>query len=226
VTESNIEAILISETHWDRAWYQTFQQFRLRLVKLVDNLLNIIETNPRFTHFTFDGQTVVLEDYLEVKPEERDRLTKHIQDGRILIGPWYVLPDVFLVSGESLIRNLLMGKSVADEFGPIMNPDPFGHVSQIPQLLTQFRCDSVIFARGGGDEINELGSEFIWEGGGSSEVLAHWLPLSYGNAAKLPQDVDDAASVLEDVVSKLHLNPSSMFRMSLMRTIRRMMETS
>ncbi|MHA2058873.1 MAG: glycoside hydrolase family 38 N-terminal domain-containing protein, partial [Candidatus Thorarchaeota archaeon] len=208
MTESNIEAILISETHWDRAWYQTFQQFRLRLVKLVDNLLNIIETNPRFTHFTFDGQTVVLEDYLEVKPEERDRLTKHIQDGRILIGPWYVLPDVFLVSGESLIRNLLMGKSVADEFGPIMNvgyiPDPFGHVSQIPQLLTQFRCDSVIFARGGGDEINELGSEFIWEGGGSSEVLAHWLPLSYGNAAKLPQDVDDAASVLEDVVSKLH----------------------
>jgi alpha-mannosidase len=207
VTNDKIEAILISETHWDRAWYRTFQQFRMRLVKLVDNLLNIIDTDPRFTHFTFDGQTIVLEDYLEVKPENRERLTKHIKDGRILIGPWYVLPDVYLVSGEALIRNLLMGKSIADDFGPIMNvgyiPDPFGHVSQIPQILTQFRCDSVIFARGGGNEIDELGSEFIWEGGGDSEVLAHWLPLSYGNAAKLPRDVDDAVSVLEDVVNKL-----------------------
>ncbi|MGY5855494.1 MAG: glycoside hydrolase family 38 C-terminal domain-containing protein [Candidatus Thorarchaeota archaeon] len=207
MTDNKTDAILISETHWDRAWYQTFQQFRLRLVKLVDNLLNIIETDPRFTHFTFDGQTIVLEDYLEVKPEDRERLTKHIQDGRILIGPWYVLPDVYLVSGEALIRNLLMGKTIADEFGPIMNvgyiPDPFGHVSQIPQILTQFRCDSVIFARGGGDEIDDLGSEFIWEAGGGSEVLAHWLPLSYGNAAKLPPDVDDAVSVLEDVVHKL-----------------------
>jgi alpha-mannosidase len=207
MTNQKTDAILISETHWDRAWYQTFQQFRLRLVKLVDNLLNILETDPRFSHFTFDGQTVVLEDYLEVKPESRERISKLIQDGRILIGPWYVLPDLFLVSGEALIRNLLMGKRVAEEFGPIMNvgytPDPFGHVSQIPQILTQFRCDSMIFARGGGDEIDELGSEFIWEAGGDTEILAHWLPLSYGNAAKLPTDVDDAVSVLEDVVKEL-----------------------
>ncbi len=207
MTTMNDNASLISETHWDRAWYQTFQQFRLRLVKLVDNLLNIIDTDPRFTHFTFDGQTVVLEDYLEIKPEDREQLTQYIQAGRILIGPWYVLPDVYLVSGEALIRNLLMGKSVASEFGPIMNvgyiPDPFGHISQIPQILSQFRCDSVIFARGGGDEIDELGSEFIWEAGGGSEVLAHWLPLSYGNSAKLPSDIDDAVSVLEDVVRKL-----------------------
>ncbi|MFW9964546.1 MAG: alpha-mannosidase [Candidatus Sifarchaeia archaeon] len=207
MTDDAYDAILISETHWDRAWYQTFQQFRLRLVKLVDNLLNLIETDPRFSHFTFDGQTVVLEDYLELKPEERQRLTQQIQNGRILIGPWYVLPDVFLVSGEALIRNLLIGKHVANEFGPIMNvgyiPDPFGHISQLPQILNQFRCDSVIFARGGGDEIDELGSEFIWEAGGGSEVLAHWLPLSYGNSAKLPVDIDDAVTVLEDVVRKL-----------------------
>jgi len=211
VKDKKTEAILVSETHWDRAWYQTFQQFRLRLIRLVDNLLDTIESNPKFTHFTFDGQTVVLEDYVEMKPEEQERLVQHIQDGRILIGPWYVLPDVFLVSGEALIRNLLIGKRVAEDYGPIMNvgyiPDPFGHVSQLPQVLTQFRCDSVIFARGGGDEIDELGSEFIWEAGGGSEVLAHWLPLSYGNAAKLPLDVDDAVSVLEEIVNKLR--PSS-----------------
>ena len=207
LTEQAKEAILISETHWDRAWYQTFQQFRLRLVKLVDNLLNIIETDPRFSHFTFDGQIVVLEDYLELNPRAHERLKRHIEAGRILIGPWYVLPDIFLVSGEALIRNLLMGKTLAEDFGPIMNvgytPDSFGHVSQLPQILNQFRCDSMIFARGGGDEIDELGAEFIWEAGGGSEVLTHWLPLSYGNSAKLPPDVDDAVSVLEEVVNKL-----------------------
>ncbi|MDF1540909.1 MAG: hypothetical protein P1Q69_18580, partial [Candidatus Thorarchaeota archaeon] len=205
--KDEFNAIIISETHWDRAWYQTFEQFRLRLVKLVDNLLHILQSDPDFRHYTFDGQTVVLEDYLEVKPQNREAIQKLIQDGRVDIGPWYILPDVFLVSGESLIRNLLRGRQIANEFGKCMDvgyiPDPFGHVSQLPQILSQFGYDSVVFARGTGDESEELGSEFIWEGTDGSEILAHWLPLSYGNAANLPDDVDDAVSVLEDVLSQL-----------------------
>jgi alpha-mannosidase len=202
-----INSIIISETHWDRAWYLTFQQFRLKLVKLVDKLLDILESDSAFSHFVFDGQTVVLEDYLEVKPEERARIERLVRAGRIDIGPWYVLPDVFLVSGEALIRNLLRGRRIAEAFGRNMGvgyiPDPFGHVSQLPQILSQFGYGSVIFARGTGDEADELGSEFIWEGTDGSEVLAHWLPLSYGNAANLPEDIDDAVSVLEDTLSRL-----------------------
>lgn len=205
--DDTFNAIIISETHWDRAWYQTFQQFRLRLVKLVDKLLDILETDPDFSHYTFDGQTVVLEDYLEVKPEEKDRLAKLIRNGRIDIGPWYILPDVFLVSGESLIRNFLRGKRVSKDFGRWMDvgyiPDPFGHVSQMPQILSQFSIDSIIFARGTGEESEELGSEFIWEASDGSEVLAHWLPGSYGNAANLPEDVQDAVYVLEDVIGRM-----------------------
>ena len=160
MVQEDIEAILISETHWDRAWYLPFEQFRLRLVKLVNNLLEILETDREFLYFTFDGQTVVLEDFLEVVPDKRALLQRFIQEGRILIGPWYVLPDEFLISGESMIRNLLMGRVVASEFGDVMDvgyiPDPFGHVSQVPQILTQFGIDSVIFARGTGNETDKL----------------------------------------------------------------------
>ncbi len=202
-----LEAIVISETHWDRAWYLTFQQFRLKLVKLVDNLLQLLETDPDFTHFTFDGQTVVLEDYLEVKPDKRTELEKLVREDRIGVGPWYVLPDVFLVSGEALIRNLMVGGQIARQFGKVTDvgyiPDPFGQISQLPQILSQFGYDSVIFARGTGDETDNLGSEFVWESSDGSRVLAHWLPLSYGNIAGLPDEIEDAVSTIEQVMEKL-----------------------
>ncbi len=207
MSEKKPKGIVISETHWDRAWYLTFQQFRLKLVKLTDKLLNILENDPAFTHYTFDGQTVVLEDYLEVKPENEERIRKLVKNSRIHIGPWYVLPDEFLVSGEALIRNLLIGRGIAELFGECMDvgyiPDPFGHVSQIPQILNQFNYDSVIFARGMGEEAEELGSEFIWKASDGSSIFAHWLPQSYGNIASLPEDVDDAVSVIEEMIGKL-----------------------
>ncbi|RDE13381.1 MAG: hypothetical protein C4K49_08575 [Candidatus Thorarchaeota archaeon] len=201
------EAIVISETHWDRAWYLPFQQFRLKLVRMVDNLFRILEKDPQFTHFTFDGQTVVLEDYLEVRPQERSRLEGLVHGGRIAVGPWYVLPDVFLVSGEALIRNLMVGREIAQQFGKVMDvgyiPDPFGQISQLPQVLLQFGYDSVIFERGTGDEMDGLGAEFIWESTDGSEILAHWLPEGYGNIANLPEEVDDAVTVIEQVMDKL-----------------------
>ncbi|MFW9800917.1 MAG: hypothetical protein ACFFD9_10805, partial [Candidatus Thorarchaeota archaeon] len=201
------EAILISETHWDRAWYLTFQKFRLKLVALMDQLLHVLESDPEFKNFTFDGQTVVLEDYLEMVPHQREKLRDLVIKGRIDVGPWYVLPDVFLVSGEALIRNLLLGRRIAREFGRVMDvgyiPDPFGHVSQLPMILSQFGYDSVIFARGAGNEMEELGAEFIWEASDGSEVLAHWLPMSYFNVARLPEDIQEAVNAVESVVEQL-----------------------
>ena len=97
---------IISHTHWDREWYKTFQQFRLKLVHLVDNLLTILDSDPTYLHFMLDGQTIVLEDYLQMRMANFPRLLDYIRTGRVLIGPWYILPDEFLVSGESIIRNL------------------------------------------------------------------------------------------------------------------------
>lgn len=126
------ELHVISHTHWDREWYLTFQQFRLRLVDLIDHLLEIMGRDPEYKYYTLDGQTVVLEDYLEIKPQKEGKLRKHIKQGRIFVGPWYILPDEFLVSGESTIRNLLLGHRIASRFGAVMKvgylPDPFGHI--------------------------------------------------------------------------------------------------
>ncbi|MFX1564065.1 MAG: hypothetical protein ACFFDP_12240, partial [Promethearchaeota archaeon] len=128
------EIILVSHTHWDREWYLPFEEFRWRLVEVIDQLLDLMEKNPKYAHFTLDGQTIILDDYLEIRPEQRPRLERLIKEKRLHIGPWYVLADEFLVSGESLIRNLLIGRQTAQKFGDLMSigytPDTFGHVAQ------------------------------------------------------------------------------------------------
>jgi alpha-mannosidase len=120
IDKKSYRAFIVPHTHWDREWYQTFQQFRIRLINLVDNLIDILEKDKAFSDFTLDGQTIVLEDYLEVHPERREVLKKYITEGKIHVGPWYILPDEFLVSAESIVRNLLLGHKIASEFGIVM----------------------------------------------------------------------------------------------------------
>lgn len=180
-----VEAVVVSHTHWDREWYLPFQQFRARLVALVDYVVDLLERNESFRCFTLDGQAVVLEDYLEVRPENEERLRRLIRERRLLVGPWYVLPDEFLSSEEALVRNLLMGRKVAGRFGPVMGvgyvPDPFGHIGQLPQILRGFGITSAVFSRGMGDEGESLGAEFRWRSPDGSEVLGIWLPAHYGS---------------------------------------------
>jgi len=90
---TNMKTYIISHTHWDREWYQTFQDYRARLIVLLDELIAFMEQNPAFKYYHLDGQTIVLEDYLEVRPENRKRLQRLVRQGRIIPGPWYVMPD-------------------------------------------------------------------------------------------------------------------------------------
>src|SRR5512145_2940001 len=141
---------VISHTHWDREWYLTFEQFRFRLVELIDQLLDLLQRDPTFRAFHLDGQTIVLEDYLQIRPERAEELRTRVREGRILVGPWYVQPDEFLVSGEALIRNLQIGLRIARDYGePMMIgylylPDAFGHIAQLPQLLRGFGLDTFV----------------------------------------------------------------------------------
>src|SRR3989441_12550139 len=158
-----LNIIIVPHTHWDREWYQTFQQFRLRLVHAIDKLLDILDRDPRFSNFMLDGQTIVLDDYLEVRPEQEERLKKHTRAGRIQVGPWYLQPDEFLVSGESLIRNLQIGLQRAADFGEPMRvgyvPDCFGHIAQLPQILRGFGIDNAVFWRGVGADAQKRSEE-------------------------------------------------------------------
>ncbi|MFW6096720.1 MAG: alpha-mannosidase [Chloroflexota bacterium] len=183
------DAVLVSTTHWDRAWYQPFQVFRLRLVRLLDRLLDILQEDPAFHSFMLDGQMLPLEDYLEIRPQRRGQIEQLVQQGRLIVGPWYVLADEYLVSPESLIRNLQIGIQQAQALGGVMCegyvPDSFGHVSQLPQILRGFGIESALFWRGVGQEGERLGVEFWWEAPDGSRVLAINLRDGYHNAGNL-----------------------------------------
>ncbi len=183
------QMMVVPETHWDREWYLTFQQFRRRLVRLIDKLLEILETDERYKYYCLDGQTVVLEDYLEIRPENRQRIADLVAAKRLFVGPWYVLPDEFLVSGEALVHNILLGHKIGGEFGHVMKagyvPDPFGHISQLPQILAGFDLPSALFMRGVGNELDGADNEFWWEAPDGTRLLGVHLINSYCNGANL-----------------------------------------
>jgi alpha-mannosidase len=186
-----VHLMVVPHTHWDREWYQPFQAFRRRLVRLLDLLLDLLERDPAFSHFHLDGQTIVLEDYLEIRPDQRSRLRRLIRDGRIAVGPWYALPDEFLVSGESLIRNLLIGHRIASGFGAPTKigylPDQFGHIAQMPQILAGFEIDCAVVWRGVGADVSR--SELLWEAPDGSRAFTVYLPGDgYSNGRNLPGD--------------------------------------
>ncbi|MGC9520724.1 MAG: alpha-mannosidase [Anaerolineae bacterium] len=193
----------VSHTHWDREWYQTFEIYRIRLVQLVDKLLRILDEDPEYKYFMLDGQTIVLDDYLEIRPENRDKLEDYVRSGRLQIGPWHILPDEFLVSPESTIRNLLVGAQTCAQFGRRMDvgniPDPFGHISQMPQILRGFDLDAMAFWRG----VSGAKNEFVWAAPDGTEILVIHQHHGYGNAANMPTDpemfIDRTEQIVEDL---------------------------
>src|SRR5580693_3070659 len=108
---------IVPHTHWDREWYEPFQTFRLRLVHLIDNLLVLLESDPSYSRFLLDGQMAVVDDYLEIRPENEERIRALAAAGRLSMGPWYILMDEFLVSGETIIRDMQKGLERAAAFG-------------------------------------------------------------------------------------------------------------
>jgi len=186
---------VVPHTHWDREWYLPFEQFQLRLGAVVDEVLDVLERDPGFTSFTLDGQAVVLEDYLDARPENEGRLRALLAAGRLEVGPSYVLPDELLVAGESLVRNLLLGRFVCERFGARPSPvgylpDSFGHPLQLPQILAGFGIDNMIFSRGLGDQIDD-GVLLRWRAPDGSEVLGIQQLASYSNFAHVG-DANDA----------------------------------
>lgn len=182
--------IVVSHTHWDREWYQPFEAFRARLVRMMDALIDLFDKDPGFKHFVLDGQTVPLDDYLEIRPDRREKIEKLVKEGRLRIGPNYMLPDEFLIGGEAWVRNLMTGIRSAREYGKLMNvgysPDAFGHIAHLPAILRGFGIDSVLIWRGVGRDVEV--SEFRWRSPDGSEVMAVHFPYGYGYMAEVPED--------------------------------------
>ena len=200
---------LVPHTHWDREWYEPFQRFRLRLVDLMDDVISRAQRDPDFC-FTLDGQMAVVQDYLEVRPDQRAAIRELVGRGQLAIGPWRVLPDEFLCSGENIVRNLEMGWSAASELGTPMAvgylPDMFGHCAQMPQILVLAGIRHACVWRGVPLSVDQ--HAFRWRSPDGTGLRTEYLAAGYGNAADLfavvssrAADADDRARLLQDRLS-------------------------
>ena len=204
---------IVPHTHWDREWYKSYQDFRLALVELIDTLLPLLERDAGYPHFMLDGQMAVVDDYLEVRPEAEGRLRALAAAGRVSMGPWYILMDEFLASGETIVRNLQMGLGRGAAFGGVMElgylPDMFGHIAQMPQILHLAGFRDAVVWRGVPSQVTK--NAFVWESPDGSSVRAEYLPVGYGNGAALPDDAkalvrrtsDNVAEVAEFLLGDL-----------------------
>ncbi len=186
---------IVSHSHWDREWYRSFEQFRSMLVNMVDDLIDLLERDPDYRCFTLDGQTVVVDDYLAVRPEREPTLRRLVEQGRLVIGPWYVLPDEFLVSGEATVRNLMHGTTTARRFGGTMNvgyiPDSFGHIASMPTILAGFGIPTALVYRGFGGEPGQNSSEYRWHAPDGTECLMVHLFRHGYSAGYFHQETDE-----------------------------------
>ena len=207
---------IIPHSHWDREWYLPFEKHRVRLVELFDQLIRVMEENEEYTYYHMDGQVIVIEDYLEIRPKMRDRLLKLIRDGRIQVGPWYILQDEYLTSGEANIRNMLYGIRICRDLGvtPVETgyfPDAFGNISQAPQIIRGFGFDNAVFGRG----VNDIGadnqlvekngitkSEMLWRSPDGSEVIGIMFANWYCNAMELPDEPEALKARIHEITEK------------------------
>jgi hypothetical protein len=170
-----LRVFVCSNTHWDREWHTPFCVFQMRLLTLFDELIPLLLRDPAYRCYNFDGQTIVLEDFLDLRPDMTEVVRQLVAQGRITVGPWYVLPDEFIAGDEALVRNLLRGTQQARAFGACARvgylPDMFGHIAQMPQLLRGFGLDNAILWRGISDA--GLPNEFVWQAPDGSRVLTH-----------------------------------------------------
>lgn len=198
---------IISHSHWDREWYLPFEKHHVRLVRLMDTLLKTLAEDSEYKSFHLDGQTIVLDDYLEVRPEMKDQLKKYIQEGRIHIGPWYIQQDEFLISSEANIRNLLYGMKDTSQWGAVTKvgylPDSFGNIGQAPQILQQAGIDTAVFGRGVkptgfANMVSESASyespfsEMAWRAPDGSSVLGILFANWYCNGNEIPVQKEEA----------------------------------
>jgi len=181
---------VVAHTHWDREWYQPFEALRARLVRVLDEALEVLERNSSFTHFHLDGQVAVVDDYLDARPSSAARLASLAAHGRLALGPWYCLMDEFCVSAETLVRNLERGVTGAKRIGGLCEvgylPDMFGHVAQMPQILMSAGIRHAVVWRGVGAEVDA--TAFRWRSPDGTEVRCEYLPAGYAVGAYLPDD--------------------------------------
>lgn len=215
---------VISHSHWDREWYLPYEQHHMRLVALMDDLLELFKTDPDFHSFHLDGQTISLDDYLEVRPHKRDEVQAAITAGKLKIGPFYILQDDFLISSEANTRNMLVGLEESRKWGEPVKlgyfPDTFGNMGQAPQMMKEGGIEIAAFGRGvkptgfdnaviNDEQYSSQYSEMWWQGKDGSKIFSLLFANWYSNGNEIPTEIEEAKAFWQQKLADVELYAST-----------------
>ena len=182
---------VVPHSHWDREWYFTTSRSKVYLMKDLGDVLDTLESDPEVKYFMVDAQGSLLDDYIKWRPQDKERITKLVKMGKLVIGPWYTQTDQLVISGESIVRNMYYGMKRCESFGKYMNvgyvPDSFGQSGNMPQIYREFGIEDTLFWRGVSDDMVEH-TDFNWKGDDGSVVFTTQIPFGYYIGGKIPED--------------------------------------
>lgn len=182
---------VVPHSHWDREWYFTTSRSKIYLMNNLKKIIKLLQEDNGYDRYTLDGQASLLDDYLAWCPEDRPAIEKLVKEGKLIIGPWYTQTDQMVISGESIVRNMLYGMNISNEFGDYMNvgyvPDSFGQSAAMPQIYKDFGIEDTLFWRGVSDE-DVAKSEFKWRGEDGTAVNAYQIQAGYYIGGDIPED--------------------------------------
>ena len=185
---------VIPHSHWDREWYFTTSRSKVYLMKDLGDVLNTLENDPEFKYFMVDAQGSLLDDYIKWRPQDKERISKLVNDGRLVIGPWYTQTDQLVISGESIVRNMYYGMKRCESFGKYMNvgyvPDTFGQSGNMPQIYRQFGIEDTLFWRGVSDDMVKH-TDYNWRGDDGSVVFTTQIPFGYYIGGNIPEEPEE-----------------------------------
>ena len=185
---------VIPHSHWDREWYFTTSRSKVYLMKDLGDVLNTLENDPEFKYFMVDAQGSLLDDYIKWRPQDKERISKLVNDGRLVIGPWYTQTDQLVISGESIVRNMYYGMKRCESFGKYMNvgyvPDSFGQSGNMPQIYRQFGIEDTLFWRGVSDDMVKH-TDYNWRGDDGSVVFTTQIPFGYYIGGNIPEETEE-----------------------------------
>lgn len=204
------KAYIVQHTHWDREWYFTAEDAKVLSDQVFTEALDELERNPH-VNFTLDGQSSIVDEYLEINPERLDQIKKFMREGRLFVGPWYTQTDALLVDAESILRNLIIGiNDTKNKYGqPMMVgylPDTFGFNAQLPTLLNHAGINSFMAWRGI-DFKNIIDTPYFnWKGLSNQSVTAMYFPYGYMTGLMTLDAINDIPKFVEE-----KLDPSIKF---------------
>ena len=185
---------VIPHSHWDREWYFTTSRSKVYLMKDLGDVLNTLENDPEFKYFMVDAQGSLLDDNIKWRPQDKERISKLVNDGRLVIGPWYTQTDQLVISGESIVRNMYYGMKRCESFGKYMNvgyvPDSFGQSGNMPQIYRQFGIEDTLFWRGVSDDMVKH-TDYNWRGDDGSVVFTTQIPFGYYIGGNIPEEPEE-----------------------------------